>query len=71
MSDVEQGRSKGPVLRLGISSCHLGEEARFYGGHKLDLYLSGTLGCYVDWVPVCPEVEMGLTIPRGVHALGR
>ena len=64
MSDVEQDRSKGPVLRLGISSCDLGEEARFDGGHKFDRYLSGTLGCYVVWVPVCPEVEMGLTIPR-------
>ena len=37
---------------------------RFDGGHKLDRYLTGTLGCFVEWVPVCPEVEMGLPIPR-------
>jgi hypothetical protein len=64
MTDAERNPIEGPVLRLGISSCLLGEEVRFDGGHKLDRYLTGTLGCFVDWVPVCPEVEMGLAIPR-------
>ena len=64
MSDVERNGIEGPVLRLGISSCLLGEEVRFDGGHKLDRYLTGTLGFFVEWVPVCPEVEMGLPIPR-------
>jgi uncharacterized protein YbgA (DUF1722 family)/uncharacterized protein YbbK (DUF523 family) len=51
-------------IKLGISSCLLGENVRYDGGHKLDHYLKDTLGKYVDWVPVCPEVEMGLTVPR-------
>lgn len=51
-------------IRLGISSCLLGNNVRFDGGHKLDRFLRDTLGRYVDYVPVCPEVEMGLPIPR-------
>ncbi|MBE0597862.1 MAG: DUF523 and DUF1722 domain-containing protein [Desulfuromonadales bacterium] len=51
-------------LRLGISSCLLGEKVRYDGGHKHDPWLTGTLGRYVELVPVCPEVELGLGIPR-------
>ncbi|MDF1581565.1 MAG: DUF523 and DUF1722 domain-containing protein [Desulfuromonadales bacterium] len=51
-------------IRLGVSSCLLGEKVRFDGGHKLDRFLTGTLGQYVEFVPVCPEVEMGLPTPR-------
>lgn len=51
-------------IRLGISTCLLGEHVRYDGGHKLDHYLRDTLGTYVEWVPVCPEVEMGLSVPR-------
>ena len=51
-------------IRLGISSCLLGEKVRYDGGHKLDHYLKETLGRYVDWLPVCPEVEYGLPVPR-------
>ncbi len=51
-------------IRLGISTCLLGEKVRYDGGHKLDHYLKDTLGKYVDWVPVCPEVEYGLPVPR-------
>ncbi len=51
-------------IRLGISSCLLGEEVRFDGGHKHDRYLTGVLGQWVRWVPVCPEVDIGLPIPR-------
>lgn len=51
-------------IRLGISSCLLGNNVRFDGGHKLDRFLRDTLGRFVDYVPVCPEVEMGLPIPR-------
>jgi uncharacterized protein YbgA (DUF1722 family)/uncharacterized protein YbbK (DUF523 family) len=54
----------GSELRLGISSCLLGEKVRYDGGHKLDHFLKDTLGTYVDWVPVCPEVEYGLPVPR-------
>jgi uncharacterized protein YbgA (DUF1722 family)/uncharacterized protein YbbK (DUF523 family) len=51
-------------IRLGISACLLGEKVRYDGGHKLDPFLSETLGRYVEWVPVCPEVECGLPVPR-------
>lgn len=51
-------------IRLGISACLLGERVRFDGGHKLDRFLVHTLGQYVEYVPVCPEVEMGLPTPR-------
>jgi uncharacterized protein YbgA (DUF1722 family)/uncharacterized protein YbbK (DUF523 family) len=52
------------TIRLGVSACLLGEEVRYDGGHKLDRFLVNTLGQYVEWVPVCPEVESGLPIPR-------
>ena len=51
-------------LKLGISSCLLGEAVRWNGGHKLDRYLTDTLGQFVDFVPVCPEVEAGFGVPR-------
>lgn len=51
-------------LRLGISRCLLGEEVRYDGGHKRDQFLTDVLGRYVEWVPVCPEVEAGLGTPR-------
>ncbi len=51
-------------IRLGISSCLLGEKVRYDGGHKLDHFLKDTLGRFVDWMPVCPEVEYGLPVPR-------
>jgi uncharacterized protein YbgA (DUF1722 family)/uncharacterized protein YbbK (DUF523 family) len=52
------------TIRVGISSCLLGNPVRFDGGHKLDRYLRDTLGAFVEWVPVCPEVECGLPVPR-------
>ncbi len=51
-------------IKLGISTCLLGENVRYDGGHKLDRFLTDTLGQYVEYVPVCPEVECGLDIPR-------
>ncbi|HVP79280.1 MAG TPA: DUF523 and DUF1722 domain-containing protein [Thermodesulfobacteriota bacterium] len=51
-------------IRLGISTCLLGETVRYDGGHKLDRFLTDTLGQYVQYVPVCPEVECGLGVPR-------
>jgi uncharacterized protein YbgA (DUF1722 family)/uncharacterized protein YbbK (DUF523 family) len=54
----------GTRLRLGISQCLLGHEVRFDGGHKRDQFLTDVLGRYVEWVPVCPEVEAGLGTPR-------
>lgn len=51
-------------LRVGISSCLLGNAVRYDGGHKLDRFLRDTLGRHVQFVPVCPEVECGLPVPR-------
>jgi uncharacterized protein YbbK (DUF523 family) len=51
-------------IRVGISSCLLGNRVRYDGGHKLDRSLCDALGAVVAWVPVCPEVEYGLPIPR-------
>ena len=50
--------------KLGISTCLLGENVRYDGGHKLDRYLRDVVGKFVDWVPVCPEVECGMPTPR-------
>ena len=51
-------------IKLGVSSCLLGENVRYDGGHKLDRFLTDTLGEYVEYVPVCPETECGLGVPR-------
>ena len=51
-------------IKLGVSTCLLGEKVRYDGGHKLNRYVRDTLGQYFDYVPVCPEVECGLPVPR-------
>jgi len=58
-------------IRIGISSCLLGQNVRFDGGHKRDAFLVDTFGRFVEWVPVCPEVELGLGIPREALRLVR
>ena len=62
MSDVVS-TSERPI-RLGVSSCLLGNEVRFDGGHKRDRFVTDLLGRFVEWVPVCPEVEVGMGTPR-------
>ncbi len=49
-------------IKVLVSACLLGEKVRYDGGHKRDLFLIDTLGAYVEWVRVCPEV--GLSVPR-------
>ncbi|MBB5965515.1 YbgA family protein [Planomonospora venezuelensis] len=66
---------------VAVSGCLIGELVRFNGGHSRDRFVSGELDPYVDWVPVCPEVEIGLGAPReslhlerssdGPHLIGR
>jgi len=51
-------------LRLGISSCLLGQNVRYDGGHKRNSFLMEVLGQYIEWVDVCPEVDIGLGTPR-------
>jgi len=53
-----------PPIRVGISACLLGQKVRYDGGHKEDRFLSGTLARFVEFVPVCPEVEVGMGTPR-------
>ncbi len=51
-------------LLVGISACLLGEKVRFDAGHKKDEYATDVLGHFFDWVPVCPELEVGMGVPR-------
>ncbi len=59
------------TIRIGVSSCLLGRGVRFDGGHKRDAFLTDTFGRFVEWVPVCPEVELGLGVPRKTLHLER
>ena len=61
---MPMNNSTNSELKIGVSSCLLGNEVRFDGGHKHDRYITGTLSNYITFVPVCPEVECGLSIPR-------
>jgi len=57
-------------IRIGVSSCLLGAEVRYDGGHKRDHHISEVLGEFFEWVPVCPEVEIG-TPHRGWSSRNR
>ncbi|MCE9581378.1 MAG: DUF523 and DUF1722 domain-containing protein [Planctomycetes bacterium] len=60
------------VPRIGISSCLLGEKVRWDGSHKHDAWLTGPLGSHIEWVAVCPEVEIGMGTPReAIHLAGK
>ncbi|MFC1839634.1 YbgA family protein [Thermodesulfobacteriota bacterium] len=52
------------LIKIGISSCLLGNNVRYDGGHKLDRFLRDTFGKFAEYIPVCPESECGLGIPR-------
>jgi uncharacterized protein YbgA (DUF1722 family)/uncharacterized protein YbbK (DUF523 family) len=51
-------------VRVGVSSCLLGEKVRFDGQHKRDGFVVDQLGKHVEWVAVCPELEVGMGVPR-------
>ncbi|MEW6516202.1 MAG: DUF523 and DUF1722 domain-containing protein [candidate division FCPU426 bacterium] len=67
---MKSSRPRGPQedaagkIKVGVSRCLLGDPVRYDGGHKRDRYLTDVLGGYFDWVPVCPEVEVGMGVPR-------
>jgi len=68
---INLGENSMERIKLGISTCLLGENVRYDGGHKLDRFLTDTLGQYVEYIPVCPEVECGLPVPReSMHLAG-
>jgi uncharacterized protein YbgA (DUF1722 family)/uncharacterized protein YbbK (DUF523 family) len=62
MSDAAVGAAR--PIRLGVSSCLLGQNVRYDGGHKRDRFVTDLLAQFVEWVPVCPEVEVGMGTPR-------
>jgi uncharacterized protein YbgA (DUF1722 family)/uncharacterized protein YbbK (DUF523 family) len=70
MSQPESATESAPV-RIGISACLLGQRVRYDGGHKRDPFLIETVGRHVEWVPVCPELELGLGVPRETIRLVR
>lgn len=66
---------EGPKIRVGVSACLVGDQVRYDGGHKRDAYLTATLARVFEFVPVCPEVAIGMGVPRppirlvgGAHA---
>ena len=58
-------------VRVGVSACLIGEQVRYDGGHKRNVFLLEELGRYVRFVPVCPEVGIGLGVPRPTLRLVR
>jgi len=59
------GKSESAItIRVGVSACLLGQKVRFDGQHKQDLYLKDILGAYFQFVAVCPEIEVGMKVPR-------
>jgi uncharacterized protein YbbK (DUF523 family) len=69
--EAEGARRRVSGVRIGISACLLGQEVRFDGGHKKDAFLTDVLAPHVEWVPVCPEVEVGMGTPRETLRLVR
>ncbi len=58
-------------IRLLVSACLLGDEVRYDGGHKYDAFLVESLGPFVEWERVCPEVDAGMPTPRpSMHLVG-
>ena len=69
MSDASPSAER--PIRLGVSSCLLGQAVRHDGGHKRDRFVTDLLGSHVEWVPVCPELESGMGVPRPAMRLVR
>lgn len=61
---ISKQKESNAEIHIGISRCLLGENVRYDGGHKNDSFITGTLSNYFSWVPVCPEMEIGLGSPR-------
>lgn len=58
-------------IRIGISACLAGEGVRFDGGHKHEPFLTATVARFVEFVRVCPEVDVGMGVPREAVRLVR
>lgn len=51
-------------IKIGVSSCLLGNQVRYDGGHKRDAFVVDELGQWCQLVAVCPELEVGMGVPR-------
>lgn len=51
-------------IKIGISACLLGEKVRYNGGHTQDRFITDTLSEFFEYQPFCPEVAIGLGVPR-------
>lgn len=68
---MEKIMSEKCTVKLGVSSCLLGQPVRYDGQHQHNHYLTDVLGEYVEWLHVCPEVECGMPVPReAMHLTG-
>ena len=63
-ADDYQGGGFLEKIRIGVSTCLMGDLVRYDGGHAHDRYVTDTVGQYVQFVPVCPEMEAGFGVPR-------
>jgi uncharacterized protein YbbK (DUF523 family) len=61
---MSRGNRSGEKIKVGVSSCLLGEKVRYNGDHKKHVYVYDMLSPYFDWVTTCPEVEIGMGILR-------
>lgn len=64
---AQEGKEQGgpeKAIRIGVSACLLGAKVRYDGQHKLDNWIAGTLGRFATFVPICPEMDIGLGSPR-------
>ncbi len=71
MNEIEIASADTRPIRVGVSSCILGEEVRWNGGHSRQRWVTDTLERFVEFVPVCPEVEVGMGVPRPTVRLQR
>jgi uncharacterized protein YbbK (DUF523 family)/uncharacterized protein YbgA (DUF1722 family) len=69
MTPTDRSAPREPPIRIGVSACLLGQQVRFDGGHRRNQFLVDVLGRFVEFVPVCPEVELGLGVPRETLSL--
>lgn len=60
----DEARAEDGLIPVGVSACLLGRQVRHDGGHRRDRFVVETMGAYFDYVPVCPEVEAGMGVPR-------
>lgn len=61
---MDTGARHDTLPRVGVSACLIGWEVRYAGGHKWNALIDDEMGPGVEWIPVCPELEIGLGMPR-------